>query len=185
MSLKFENSLHHLSQSTDDLIESILNNDANKVSERLGRWRFVRSTLSVNFRKTLRQLEGEVPATKIRSYSDQLRLLNQKEEVIKQWLHRYDTSKTLKELLADDDGVEYLVDSMLPTTWDFKKDLIVLISDHASSLAKILKKKGQTNIFFFSRNGKQNIDGNVIEVSNLDELSRFIAVLFPISKREN
>lgn len=183
MSLKFENSLHHLSQSTDDLIESILNNDANKVSERLGRWRFVRSTLSVNFRKTLRQLEGEVPATKIRSYSDQLRLLNQKEEVIKQWLHRYDTSKTLKELLADDDGVEYLVDSMLPTTWDFKKDLIVLISDHASSLAKILKKKGQTNIFFFSRNGKQNIDGNVIEVSNLDELSRFIAVLFPIPQR--
>lgn len=183
MSLKFENSLKRLTISTDELIDSILNDDTEKISKNLSQWRFIRSTMSLNFQKSLLELKGEVPVKKIKNYQNQLSLLNKKEDVIKQWLHRFDATKTFQELLRDKDGIEYLVDSLLPSTWDFEKDLIFLVSNYASEIAEVLKAKGQNTIFFINRQDYNNNDINLIEVHELEQVQKIVSTLFPVPQR--
>ena len=143
--------LENLERVASKTIDTILSGDEITPSRYLDQIRLFSATLGYNFNAN-NYLEENIDldqktAQTIKRYTSKI---TQKLELIEEWCHRYDNKYSYKDLTNSEKGLNYLIDSFLPLSWNFNRDIIFLFSDYSEKLADNLIKRGQKSLIIFS-----------------------------------
>ncbi len=104
---------------------------------------------------------------------------HQIDEMMRSWLARPLPSD--EQLLDTPLGVVVLADSMLPTAWDFERDLAVLVGNELAPVAQILADLGQHRIAFI---GEGDVPASVITLRTAEELGAAMATMTPMAPNQ-
>jgi hypothetical protein len=96
--------------------------------------------------------------------------------IMSQWLARPLPADT--QLLASPLGVAVLADAMLPASWDFERDLALLIGDELAPVATVLADLGQRRIIFL---GKGELPATAIAVDTVEEMMTALYTMTPMA----
>ena len=144
----FEHLLDKIEVVIENALISISSNDVHSSRRWIDQYRFLRTILKFNFDTQLIENKS-FSREEIDSANRRLTLQAEAEEHIVNWLNRLDDHITIENLLKSEDGADLLIDTMLPLTWDFEKDLIFLFSKYAAKIASRLELRGQKNILIY------------------------------------
>lgn len=163
---KFTFSLDKIMHHSMLALEYIKENNSAGARQEIDTLRLFRATLGQEFLADFANTEqdtktGKMKVRKIFIKGEDLKLYNSKLEIyakaqsiIENWIHRFDETHTFDELMQSDEGVDCLIDTFLPSTWNFNKELVFLFSKHATKIAHRLRIRGQRNILIFSEEKK-------------------------------
>ncbi len=98
------------------------------------------------------------------------------DEIMRQWLGR-DLPADGK-LLASPIGIAVLADAMLPASWDFERDLVVLVGSELAPVAQLLADVGQHRIILL---GEGDLPANAISARSLEEVVLAIRTMTPMA----
>lgn len=98
--------------------------------------------------------------------------------MLDRWLGR--TLASERELLATPIGVANVAESLLPGSWDFETQLVVLVGDQLAAVGEVLRALGQRRIVMVASTSPPagSCDG-VIVVRDVDELGLAIRTMLP------
>ena len=144
-------------------LESIEKNDNTKARRHIDTLRLFRATLAKDFLSDLQvkkidemghvetTTKGFIKGEELQRFNRTLTVYSDAENAIERWLHRIDDTHSFEDLMKSDEGIDSLIDTMLPSTWNFNKELVFLFSDYAPKIARRLKVRGQKNILIFAK----------------------------------
>lgn len=96
--------------------------------------------------------------------------------IMREWLSR--DLPPDAELLASPLGVAVLADALLPASWDFERDLVLLIGAELAPVAHVLADLGQRRMLVL---GEAELPPGVIRVQSVEELAVAIHTMTPMS----
>ena len=88
-------------------------------------------------------LPAEMNELDLLLYRQQVDQFNQSMDTIREWLSSSMEPFSLEDLLSSRQGVDLLLDNILPEIWDFTQDIIVLTGHEAPDLHPALVDRGQ------------------------------------------
>jgi hypothetical protein len=142
--------LQDLNYLSDQMIEKILADKYELAYQYLDQIRLYSCNLDFDFRSDIASQKAKLDETIVERMSVLLKNFNKKIKLIEEWCHRLDDTSNFDVLIKTEFGVNYLIDSFLPISWNFNRDLVFLFSDFAEILAEGLLKRGQKNILILT-----------------------------------
>ena len=71
-------------------------------------------------------------------------------QLVNEWLTSVVNSIGVEELLRSDDGIDLLLDTLIPEVWDFKVDIIIIAAKDEHTYLEALLRRGQSIIIIAS-----------------------------------
>lgn len=71
-------------------------------------------------------------------------------QLVSEWLTSVVNSIGVEELLRSDDGIDLLLDTLIPEVWDFKVDIIIIAAKDEHTYLEALLRRGQSIIIIAS-----------------------------------
>ena len=102
--------------------------------------------MGVHLAKDDLSLPVDITDTEIVTYRLQVAKLTQSLETIQEWLTSSMDSFSLEELLSSEEGINLMLDNMLPEIWDFSQDIAVIAGSEAPDLYPLLAARRQKRI---------------------------------------
>lgn len=169
--MQLTRTLSLLNDECSKVIELILDQRVEEVSNILDRIRLYRSTIRMDFTTSLEQLKKSSDA-KTENETQKIEVLlnkfQEKMNIIEEWLHRDDNNKSYEELIKTKSGIDYIVDAFIPLSWNYNRDLIFLYTDFGFELIPNLVKRGQSNIVYLTEKYKDI--ANVYCIKDIEQL---------------
>jgi hypothetical protein len=98
------------------------------------------------------------------------------DEMMRQWLARELPADA--KLLASPLGIAVLADALLPTSWDFERDLVVLVGAELAPVAHLLADVGQQRMIVL---GEGELPASAIGTRSLEEVVLAIRTMTPMA----
>ncbi|HEY4057137.1 MAG TPA: 6-hydroxymethylpterin diphosphokinase MptE-like protein [Kofleriaceae bacterium] len=118
----------------------------------------------------------KVDADSLRTVRASLERSNAVEAIMEQWLGRAIPADA--QLLSDPVGIAVVADMLLPTAWDFERELVILAGAEMAPVAELLSDVGQRRIVFF---GEGDVPANVVKVRSFEEMHLAIRMMTPVA----
>lgn len=113
---------------------------------------FIRNHKATKKREVLIDQLGDNPTKKI-LVAEALQTFKSCESFISSWQNRYLSLKLPLEVMLSEEFADMYIDSALPSTWDFKRDIFVIINQKQSLIDKLIER-GQKRLIIFEKNKK-------------------------------
>lgn len=158
--------------------------DDNSVRSALDQMRQVWSSVPEDYRATSSNLHFE-NQQKFKKLADDF---EKKLTFIHAWSTRFEPIIDNEEFRKSEEGLQYLIDSRLPPVWNWETDVVVLFSRQKNKLAKLLKRRGQKNIFVVRGRVTKNLLDHCKSIFLGDDLTgkrRLKVIEAPISDRQS
>lgn len=144
-----------------DAIELGKSGDIDGARKKMDRVRTMRSWLarSVTSQKS-ESIESwasgaAISGTEAAVYREQAVRLNQRLDLLQEWISQSVSQFSTEELFSSDEGVQLFLDHLLPGVWDFSQDIAVLHGAQRSVLQRGLVARGQKKIVLIDP-GREN-----------------------------
>ena len=98
-----------------------------------------------------------IDPSEVPRYREQISQLNEKLELIRNWISGSLSAFSHEELISSQEGLSLYVDSLVPGVWDFSQDVAVLRGEHRHALFEDLKARGQKR-FVIIDEGEEGAD---------------------------
>lgn len=99
-----------------------------------------------------------IDPSEVPRYRDQVSQLNEKLQLILDWISGSLSAFSHEELVSSQEGLSLYVDSLVPGVWDFSQDVVVLHGEHRHVLFEDLKARGQKRFVIIVGEGEENAD---------------------------
>ena len=126
-------------------LASAISCDETATRKSVDKIRVLRSKIGEVTRHAQQQLEGLPAATKT-EIENNLNQIQRADNFIPVWCQRYAQISDYEELCKTPEGIDAHIDHVLPTAWDFEKDIIVLSELQQLIFVNALLERGQTRI---------------------------------------
>jgi len=99
-----------------------------------------------------------IDPSEVPRYREQISQLNEKLELIRNWISGSLSEFSHEELVSSQEGLSLYVDSLVPGVWDFSQDVAVLNGEHRHALFEDLKARGQKRFVIIIDEGEEGAD---------------------------
>lgn len=166
--------LNRLQKAADKAMSAILEENLEVARVHIDQIRILSSHLGFNFKKNYDDLKRKEEKI-VPGILNNVKATAEKLELIEAWCHRNDDVTNFWDLVETEDGRNYIIDTFLPFSWNYDRDLVFLFSKFSEKIASTLKKRGQINIIIFS---EKSTDTKTIKyVKTRDEVTKAILSL--------
>ena len=170
----YSSTLEPLLKECRNATELALNGDIAGARQRLDRVRYLRALVA-----RTRDVEGPVSdvvytaASKndalLETYREMASLVNGSLEYLREWIRSSRASFSNEELRASNEGMQLLIDDLLPGVWDFTQDIAVLTDEDGEKIRELLRERGQRRFIWLSRRVGPPISGSLPDQKLTDE----------------
>ena len=170
----YSSTLEPLLKECRNATELALNGDIAGARQRLDRVRYLRALVA-----RTRDVEGPVSdvvytaASKndalLDTYREMASLVNGSLEYLREWIRSSRASFSNEELRASNEGMQLLIDDLLPGVWDFTQDIAVLTDEDGEKIRELLRERGQRRFIWLSRRVGPPISGSLPDQQLTDE----------------
>ena len=151
----YSSTLEPLLKECRSATELALNGDIAGARQRLDRVRYLRALVA-----RTRDVEGPVSdvvynaasknAALLDTYRAMAALVNESLEYLREWIRSSRASFPNEELRASNEGMQLLIDDLLPGVWDFTQDIAVLTDKDGEKIRELLRGRGQRRFIWLS-----------------------------------
>ena len=145
--------LEPLLRECNDALELAKSGDIDAARVKLDRIRYYRSVLAYSQSRDS-ESDQKSPLERhpelLQSYLEVATAVNERLQLLHQWIVEARASFSLEELRLSDQGIQLYVDDALPGVWDFTTDVAVLTDDDGEKLRDALRLRGQCKFIWMT-----------------------------------
>jgi len=122
-----------------------------------------------------------ISGTEAAVYREQAVRLNQRLDLLREWISQSVSQFSTEELFSSSEGVQLFLDHSLPGVWDFTQDIVVLHGARRALLQEALVARGQKKIVVIEQGREYDNDQQVTvrsQVAHTRDESSFGPVVF-------
>ena len=140
--------LERMSDLSSGILQAGMGGDESLTRTRVDQLRQEKSSLLVKNRAVSEQLQ-EAPAETKRQIQELLNNISKSEQFVSAWCARYRGILDHQTLMESPERCDDLVDELIPQSWDWKHDILILPNWVTQALVEAMYARGQKRICIF------------------------------------